>query len=234
VLLNGGVTLVTPWKTQELRAGSVMVFSPGTIHQWQTQDQACLLLDLSFALDHRVMTPQQYCWPVCDEILWTVLLLCDTVQAARPGWAWRANSHLGVIYATLMSLIETPAQTKSTAGVLSQSPLVIQIDELLRIHLAAPLTIEALANEVSMSARHLTRRFHAYTGMTIHARLDALRMEQAVRFLCQTNLPIAEIARAVGITNAAYFAHRFRQRFERSPYEFRKMGDVEQSSTRFV
>jgi len=222
VLLHGGVTLLTPWTTQELWAGSVMVFSPGTIHQWQTQDQACLLLDLSFDLDHRVMTPRQCCWPVCDEILWIVLLLCDTVQAARPGWPLRANSHLGVIYATLLSLIETPAHAESTAVVLSQPPFVTRIDELLRAHLAAPLTLVTLANEVSMSARHLTRRFHAYTGMTIHARLDTLRMEQAIRLLRQTNLPIAEIAHAVGIANAAYFAHRFRQRFERSPYEFRK------------
>jgi AraC family transcriptional regulator len=73
-----------------------------------------------------------------------------------------------------------------------------------------------------MSSRHLTRQFKATTGMTIHDRLEAIRMERAAGLLRRTNLSIEEIAGNVGIVNSAYFAKRFRQRFDISPYKFRK------------
>ncbi len=221
LVLQGTVSLITPWETQALEAGSLVFLSPGTVHQWQTQAEACHWLVLSCDLDHHLRTLTRQAWPVYPELLWTVLLLCETVARAAPDWAGRANGYLGVLYAALVGLLDpTPAPPS-----LDTTPqLVTRIDELLRDHLTAPLTLEALATHVAMSARHLSRRFHQYTGMTIHERLDALRLERAAQLLRRTNLPVVAIAQAVGITNGAYFAQRFRQRFDASPKAFRQRG----------
>ena len=156
-----------------------------------------------------------------NELLSILPLLFATVARAEAGWALRANSYLGVLYATFMSLIEPSRHAETPIDALSQPQLVSRIDELLQAHLAAPLTQAQLADEASMSPRHLSRRFNAYTGMTIHARLEVLRMEQAAKLLRHTHLPIAEVARAIGITHAAYFAERFRRYFEMTPHQFR-------------
>lgn len=222
ILLSGAVNLITPWETQYLEAGSLLLLTPGTVHQWQTQQQACHWLVLSFDLDHPLVTPPHQHWPQCPELLWSVLLLCETVQSAQEGWALRANSHLGVVYATLLNLLESPATSEPTLETTPQ--LVRRIDELLNAHLATPMTLEELAAEVSMSARHLTRCYRTHTGMTIHDRQEALRLERAAQLLRRTNLPITEIAHAVGISNAAYLAGRFWQRFSLTPREFRRRG----------
>lgn len=193
ILLRGGVLLNTPWMSQHLSAGSVTVFSPGTVHQWQTQDERCHWLVCSFDLDHPVVTPTHCRWPVDGELLSILPLLFATVARADAGWILRANSYLGVLYATFMSLIEPSTHAKVPTDALSQPQLVTRIDELLQAHLAAPLTLAQLADEVSMSPRHLSRRFHAYTEMTIHARLEALRMEQAAKLL---RLPICPLPKS--------------------------------------
>src|SRR5690349_7660310 len=35
MLLQGSIELVTPWQTQVLPCGSMMVFAPGAAHQWR-------------------------------------------------------------------------------------------------------------------------------------------------------------------------------------------------------
>lgn len=221
LVLRGTVSLITPWAKQTLEPGSLLFLSPGTVHQWQTHAEACHFLVLSCDCDHHLVTPPRQLWPVCPELLWTTLLLCETVERAAPGWPGRAHGYLGVLYTALVSLVD-PAPTPSATDATPQ--LVTRIDELLRDHLADPLPLDTLATHVSMSARHLSRRFRQYTGMTIHERLEALRLERAAQLLRRTNLPVVAIAQAVGITNGAYFAQRFRQRFDASPKAFRQCG----------
>lgn len=220
ILLKGMVTLITPWETQQLKTGSIVIFSPGTVHQWQTHEQSCMWLVLSFDLDHALVTPRKKQWPVKDELIRIVTLLCETINSASSGWQLVANSYMGVIYALLISLIESPpAENKQIE---TSSQLVTRVDELLKANLNNAMTIDEIAGEVSMSSRHLTRTFKTITGMTIHERLEAMRMERAGQLLRRTNLSVVEVSHSVGITNAAYFAKRFKERFESSPYKFRK------------
>jgi transcriptional regulator GlxA family with amidase domain len=88
----------------------------------------------------------------------------------------------------LVSLIETPSDEKNQIETTSQ--LITRVDELLQANLNNPMTLEKIATEVSMSSRHLTRQFKAATGMTIHERLEAIRMERAAGLLRRTNLSI--------------------------------------------
>lgn len=223
ILLRGEVNLITPWGNQFVKTGSAMIFSPGTVHQWQTHDMPCMWIVLSFDLDHHLATPNNRQWPVCPQLIWVVAQLCDIINESQPGWQTIANSYLGVIYATLLNLIEPAVSITEYTETTTQ--LVTRVDELLKANLADAMTIDEIAAEVSMSSRHLTRQFKIAAGMTIHERLESMRMEKAGHLLRQTNLSIEEISQNIGITNAAYFAKRFRQRFETTPYEFRKRRD---------
>lgn len=224
VLLSGEATLITPWESQQLKTGSTVIFSPGTIHQWQTSEQACLFVVLSFDLDHLLATQRCQQWPVCPELIFIVTQLCSIINSSASGWQLRANGYLGVIYAHLLSLIEPPSDTIG-ADIETTTQLITRVDELLQANIGNSLTLEEIAVEVSMSARHLTRQFKAATGMTIHERLDTIRMERAGKLLRNTSMPVTEISRTIGISNAAYFANRFRRRFDVSPNEFRRLGD---------
>ncbi len=224
VILHGTIDLITPWQTQCLEAGSLLVFSPGAMHQWQTGEQPCLALALSFDLDRQLITPTRQRWPVCPDVLWELLLLLADIEEGTPGWQQRAHCRLGAVYARMLSLLERHATPEPDAPGASQ--LVTRVDELLLAHLARPLTLEALGGHVSMSARHLSRVFRALTGTTVHERLEHIRLERAAKLLCTTNLPIVEVAHAVGISDAAYFARRFRRHFELPPHVYRAQAGV--------
>ncbi|WP_296223695.1 AraC family transcriptional regulator [Ralstonia sp. UBA689] len=63
---------------------------------------------------------------------------------------------------------------------------------------AEPLTADALAAEVGLSARRLATLFRAEYGTTLHARLAEVRLRHALSLLEATALPIAEIAARTG------------------------------------
>ncbi|CAJ0801546.1 HTH-type transcriptional activator RhaR [Ralstonia condita] len=63
---------------------------------------------------------------------------------------------------------------------------------------AEPLTVEALAAEVGVSARRLATLFRGAYGITLHARLAEVRLRQALTLLETSALPIAEVAARCG------------------------------------
>jgi len=219
ILLDGTVDLITPWFTQPLVVGHLMLYSPGAIHQWQTYEQSCLFLVFSFDLDRPMITPTKQRWPRQPELLWIVWQLCETVHAGAPDWAVRAHCLLGFIYSHLLNLIDRTAMPQLPGDDTPQ--LVQRVDELLHDHLTSPITLDEMAELMSMSARHLSRRYHALTGMTIHARQEAFRMERAAKLLRKTDLSVAEVAHMVGLQGAGYFSRRFRQRFDLTPQTYR-------------
>ncbi len=68
-----------------------------------------------------------------------------------------------------------------------------------------------------MSESTLRRSFKEHTGKTIGEHLRELRVAAAARRLAFGDEPVREIARAVGLPDANYFARAFREVFGLSP-----------------
>jgi len=219
IVLDGSADLITPWDSQRLKAGHALLLSPQVMHQWQTHDESCMYMAFSFDLELPRVTQHRQRWPRCPELLWTTWLLGEAVRAGQPDWAWHAHCYLGVIYASLLNTIDPPSKQAPDSTV--PALLATRVDELVRADLSSPPSLEAIAGQLSMSVRHLTRRYRLLTGMTIHARLEAFRLERAAHLLLTTNLSVADIARMVGLTCASYFTRRFRQRFDMPPCTYR-------------
>ena len=219
VVLDGSVDLTTSAGTQRLKAGHTVLFSPQVAHQWQTHDDACLCMAFSFDVKFPLALPPRQRWPRCPELLWTLWLFGEAIRSEHPDWAWRAHCFLGVIYTALLDMLTPP--TLKAAEMPRIPQIAMRVDALVRADLAHPPSLEAIAAQLSMSVRHLTRQYRALTGMTIHERLDSLRLERAAQLLLTTNLSIADIGQSVGLTSASYFTRRFRQRFAVSPRQYR-------------
>ncbi|MCL6600239.1 MAG: bifunctional transcriptional activator/DNA repair enzyme AdaA [Alicyclobacillus macrosporangiidus] len=85
-----------------------------------------------------------------------------------------------------------------------------------------PLTLEALAQELSMSPYHLHRMFKRLTGVTPADYLVAKRIEAAKEALRTEPLrTITEIALAVGFRSASHFSTVFRKMTGCSPKDYR-------------
>lgn len=81
--------------------------------------------------------------------------------------------------------------------------------------------IAQLAREAAMSERNFVRKFKETTGLAPGAWLVRERVARARASLETTDLPIEQVADAVGFSNAAALRHHFRRLFALSPAQYR-------------
>ncbi|MFD2332822.1 helix-turn-helix domain-containing protein [Cohnella sp. GCM10020058] len=84
------------------------------------------------------------------------------------------------------------------------------------------LTLEALANERSVSKFNLSRSFKRYIGLAPIEYLIQVRMNHAKEYLKYADLPIGDIAEQIGIDNASHFINLFKERTGLTPLAYRK------------
>ena len=84
------------------------------------------------------------------------------------------------------------------------------------------VSLESIANELSMSAFHFAHLFKQTTGVSPYRYVIDLRLERAKSLLRSTELPITEIAQQVGYCNNSHFAVAFHRATGVTPRDFRR------------
>lgn len=82
-------------------------------------------------------------------------------------------------------------------------------------------SLEVQMAKLGYSYPHLCRTFKKAYGISPVTYLNNLRMEHASMLLRDTELPITEVASAVGVPNPAYFTRLFTKYSGKSPREYR-------------
>lgn len=90
-------------------------------------------------------------------------------------------------------------------------------------HYADSLSIDMLARIACMGTTKLKRCFRDYFDCTVADYIQRVRIDQAEHLLAYTDLPIGEVAKAVGYTAAGHFSELFRRMKGTLPLEYRKM-----------
>lgn len=103
------------------------------------------------------------------------------------------------------------------------SPIVRRARQALRERFADPeITLEALAMELRVSPVYLSRIIKQELGVTFVALLTRMRIKKAIELLGTTDMPIHEIAAAVGYETQHYFSTAFKKTVGVSPNQYRK------------
>lgn len=86
---------------------------------------------------------------------------------------------------------------------------------------AEPLAVADLARAARLSPAHFSKQFRRTFGESPHQYLLTRRLERAAALLRTTDLSVAEICVAVGLTSVGSFTSSFRRMFGRTPLAFR-------------
>lgn len=89
-------------------------------------------------------------------------------------------------------------------------------------HLAERVSIQNLARIAGINDYQLKKGFKQLFGNTISKYHDNLRLQEAMRLLLETELPISEIGYSLGFEHPTYFSAAFRKKFGLPPGHFRK------------
>ena len=101
-------------------------------------------------------------------------------------------------------------------------PIVEQALSIIKTQSHRPISIEQVAEELSVARRTLDRRFSAATGRSILEEINEFRLNRAKRLLSETDLPIRSIANLVGFSSPERLGLLFARREGISPSEFRQ------------
>lgn len=91
-----------------------------------------------------------------------------------------------------------------------------------RENLDQPLTVERMAEQAAMSARHFARAFIAETGTTPSKAVERLRVEVAKERIEATSEPIEMVARSAGFRDPERMRRAFIRAFGQPPQSLRR------------
>ena len=124
----------------------------------------------------------------------------------------------------IYSAINHPADPQPfvSFGQLAQrEPRVAAAIRLMEARIDSPITIDAIAKNVKISARRLETLFNEQLGLTPAAYFNRLRLKSAERLLKDTNLSVQEIGLRTGYSSASSFSRSFKRFSGQSPVIFR-------------
>ncbi|MCI9297694.1 MAG: AraC family transcriptional regulator [Lachnospiraceae bacterium] len=85
------------------------------------------------------------------------------------------------------------------------------------------VTVQKAALQCGLSESHFMKLFRELTGTSFNAYLINYRLELAARQLSDTRLKVIDIAENCGFRNHSYFTRAFREKYGRTPSEYRKL-----------
>jgi transcriptional regulator GlxA family with amidase domain len=91
-----------------------------------------------------------------------------------------------------------------------------------REHLDAPLTVDDMAEQAGMSARHFTRAFIAETGTTPSKAVERLRIEAARQRVQSSSEAIERVAQSTGFRDPERMRRAFIRAFGQPPQSLRR------------
>lgn len=147
-----------------------------------------------------------------------------TIQAIETELAARREGyrHASVALLTLL-LIDVARLAGDVVEDLRRSgePLLADVFAVIDRRHTGPLSLRDVAGEVGMTPGHLTTVVRRRTGRTVQEWIIERRMAEARSLLAETRLPVAEVARRVGITDPGYFSRLFRRLHGTTPRTWR-------------
>lgn len=102
------------------------------------------------------------------------------------------------------------------------SACVVKAIQFIRQNLSAKLTVPEIAEAASVSKSTLTKCFQKELSMSVKEYVFALILTEAERQLLDSKKPIQDISEQLGFYDQFYFSRKFKEKFHKSPREYRK------------
>ena len=129
----------------------------------------------------------------------------ERLLALQSLWPQQEPQACAVVSEILYRLLTDSGDSRAPTQLLST-----QIMHFLETHYQQPLTIGDLAGHFHLSTGYLIRLFRTQTGFTPHEYLTRVRLSRAQELLSFTDLPLAQVAKQVGIPHTGRFIAQYK------------------------
>ncbi len=98
-----------------------------------------------------------------------------------------------------------------------------RIKEILAERIHTTVTVDELAAMLNYNKSYLFRQFKASTGRTIMSYFAAMKIEEAKRLLCESDMTVSQISAALAFDTPNYFSKAFKHFTGVSPTNYRRI-----------
>jgi AraC family transcriptional regulator len=219
--------------------GSILVVPAGSParYRWGRRSDS-LHVFLDSGLVDRVaaevfgLDPQRVPLPPLDglqlpQLRAAMLAVNDELVANAAGDGLAAESLANVMAVHLIRHVATPRPPAPAQGGMLSPRRLGAVVECVEEHLHAGLTLGQMAAAAHLSPYHFARQFKAATGLPPHQYIIARRVERAQQLLRDDgDVPLAEVAAAVGFSDQSQFSHHFKRLVGVTPGQFRRSARI--------
>jgi len=99
---------------------------------------------------------------------------------------------------------------------------MVNIITYIKDNYAKSFSLKELATRCGLNPSYFSRAFKQATGMPLFTFLNHLRVQKACMLLKRSNMPIIEVAYAVGYNNLSFFNRYFLKIIKMSPRDYKK------------
>ncbi len=108
------------------------------------------------------------------------------------------------------------------------SQLSLETIEFIREHYTEDITVQEIADHLSVNRSHLSRVFHENLGMSVKEYLLGIRINRAAFLLSMTNETVEAIAYQAGFHSLIVFSRMFKKKTGETPTDYRKRAKKEE------
>lgn len=227
---DGELIITVGGKDFNVRAGDVVVFSPGDSYSARSYD-GCSFTFTFFALEMGRATD------LLSDLCFSGILKyetgCSSAHLLEEFAKTRnASSKNGIeLYALLLSYLSSliDAAKRGELTPFYTDAQRVKNDEIgdivkyISSNLSDGLRICDVAKHFNISEKNLMRKFNKSVGMSPKKYITQLKMERAIELIDAEGLKLSEVAAALGYSDQYAFSKAFKQFYEISPAEHRKM-----------
>lgn len=158
--------------------------------------------------------------PPVRQPVWAATIAAIETELADHNEGYRQAA---LAYLTIL-LVDVARLATDVVGDLRRSneTLLAEVFDTIERRFTEQLSLREVAESVGMTPGYLTTLVRRRTGRTVGDWITERRMAQARRLLGDTDMPIGEIARRVGLPDPGYFARVFRRSNGVTPRAWRR------------
>jgi len=133
----------------------------------------------------------------------------------------RKKAHFALKCSGILSELLADIAFLSENSTAASAPLPESIISYLNAHCGEPITLKTLGEQFGYHPNHLNHLFLKYTGRSLYAYLQDIRILRAISLLETTQMTVSEIASLCGFPDRAHFSRYFKQKTGRTAGDFR-------------
>ena len=164
------------------------------------------------------------CLPLHASVEWQSRVLEQLRQLSRLEkesalcYEYEVLARLTMIWLDLVKNLDVPDKTEENETLKRMHKFLEYIEH----HYFEDITLEALAQSASVSKSECLRCFKTTMQDTPYRYLIEYRLQRATDLLTDTDLPIGQIAQAVGFQSQSHFGKLFKERTGYTPKQYRE------------